>query len=75
MKQFRFLTKNTYTEYDVEYYHTDEFEFVDVTPIIYSPETFEPLKHMLFRNRENGEMIKGNLIRADHPMWNFPDIL
>jgi len=75
MRPFKFLTKNAHTEYDVEYYHTDEFEFVDVSPVLYSPETFEPTRFMLFKNRESGEVIKGNRIRTDHPMWNFPDIM
>lgn len=75
MRNFKFLTKNTFTEYDVEYYHTDEFEFVDLSPVIYSPETFAPQKCMMFRNRETGNVIRGNLINPNHPMWNFPDVM
>lgn len=58
-----------------EYYHTDEFEFVDVSPIRYSPETFVPQKYMMFRCRNTGTIIPGNLIGPEHPMYNFPDII
>ena len=58
-----------------EYYHTVGFEFVDVSPIVYSPETFVPQKYMMFRCRNTGVIIQGNLIGPDHPMYNFPDIV
>lgn len=70
MKRFKFLSKSEYTEADVEYYETDEFEFVGVTPVMYSPITFEPTKFLLLRHRETGSVIKGNVIDEYHPLWN-----
>ena len=58
-----------------EYYNTDEFEFVDVSPIYYTPESFVPQKYMMFRCRNTGTITQGNLIDPTHPMWNFPDIM
>lgn len=58
-------------EYTPEYYNTDEFVFIGVTPSMYDPEDFEPTKAMLFRHIEEGNTVRGEVIRADHPMWNY----
>lgn len=71
MRKFKFLSKSKYTEADVEYYETDEFEFAGVTPIMYDPTTFDAVKCMLYRNRETGSIIKGNVIDEHHPLWNY----
>ena len=60
---------------DVEYYHTVEYEFIDVTPLLYEPTSFQPRRHMLFRHRLTGAIVKGQRIDENHPMWNFPDVL
>lgn len=71
MKDFKFLTKNTYSESDKEYYDTDEFELVGITPALYEPHTFDVTKCMLFKHRETGEVIRGNIITPNHPMWDY----
>jgi hypothetical protein len=65
----------TYTERDMEYYHTDEFVFCDVTEERYNLANDLPYKIMLFRHIENGNTIEGNYIHPNHPMYNFPDII
>lgn len=66
----------TYTERDMEYYHTEEFLFFDVTEVMDDPDQFgRPYKFMLFRHIEGGNTVEGNRITPEHPMWNFPDII
>jgi hypothetical protein len=71
MRPFKFLSKHRYTESDKEYYDTDEFELVGITPALYEPFTFDATKCMLFKNRETGEVIRGNVITINHPMWDY----
>lgn len=69
MRDFKFLKgqKNS-REYD-----SPGFEFAGVSPIIYNPYTFSQVRYMLFRNTTNGEVIRGNQINDEHPMWNHND--
>lgn len=74
MKDFKFFKKNGVglTEFDKEFYDFEGFEFVGVSlTTVYSPETFDPLRYMLFKDLQNGEMIKGNVINDTHPMWDY----
>jgi hypothetical protein len=64
-----------YTERDMEYYHTEEFLFFDVTPVMPDPNSDQPYKFMLFRHIEDGNTVQGNRITPEHPMYNFPDII
>ena len=74
MKSFKFLSKNKLTENDPEYYNCEGFEFIGLTPLLYSPNTFTPSRCMLFRQIETGEVVKGNLINETHPMWNYEEV-
>ena len=68
MRDFKFLTlANTH----VEYYDTEDLLFFSLTPALYSPETFNPVKYMLYKHRVTGEIIKGDMIQEQHPMFNF----
>jgi len=67
--------RRVYTERDIEYYHTDEFVFFDVTEVMPDPDSNRPYKFMLFRHIEEGNTVQGQRIYSDHPMWNFPDII
>jgi len=69
------LVTRVYTERDMEYYHTDEFVFFDVTQVMPDPNSERPYKFMLFRHIEEGNTVQGNRITPEHPMWNFPDII
>ena len=60
---------------DTEYYDTDDFIFIDVTEIRYDYNDGQPYKVMIFRHIETGEVIQGNIINSEHPMWNFPDVM
>jgi len=67
--------RRVYTERDMEYYHTDELIFFDVTQVMTDPDSVRPYKFMLFRHIEDGYTVQGQRIYSDHPMWNFPDII
>lgn len=64
-----------YSETDMEYYHTEEFLFFDVTEIRYDYVDGRPYKVMLYRSIEEGNTVQGQRINSSHPMWNFPDIM
>lgn len=63
-----------YTERDMEYYHTEEFLFFDVSEVRYNMNG-RAYKVMLYRHIEDGNTIEGNIIYQDHYMWNFPDVI
>ena len=65
----------TYTERDMEYYHTDEYVFFDVTEVMPDFDNNRPYKFMLFRHIEQGNTVEGQRIYREHPMWSFPDII
>jgi hypothetical protein len=65
----------TYTERDMEYYHTEEFLFFDVSEERYDPIWSEPYKVMLFRSIEEGNTVEGQRINPSHYMYNFPDVI
>ena len=64
-----------YTERDMEYYHTEEFLFFDVSEERYDPIWSEPYKVMLYRSIEEGNTVEGQIIKPDHYMYNFPDVI
>lgn len=74
-RQSRMRPRQELRETDVEYYHTGEFMFFDVSQIMFDPESFFPYKFMLFRHIEDGDTVQGQRIGPDHPMWNFPDVM
>jgi len=71
----RELVTRVYNERDMEYYHTDEFVFFDVTEVMPDPNSDRPYKFMLFRHIEEGNTVQGQRIGPEHPMYNFPDII
>ena len=64
-----------YTERDMEYYHTEEFLFFDVSEERYDPIWLDPYKVMLFRHIEEGNTVEGQRINPSHYMYNFPDVI
>ena len=64
-----------YTERDMEYYHTEEFLFFDVSEVRYGVVDGSPYKVMLFRHIEDGNTVEGQTIYPSHYMWNFPDVI
>jgi hypothetical protein len=69
------LVTRVYTERDMEYYHTEEFLFFDVSEERYDPIWPQPYKVMLFRSIEEGNTVEGQTIYPDHYMYNFPDVI
>jgi hypothetical protein len=69
------LVTRAYTERDMEYYHTEEFLFFDVSEERYDPIWPQPYKVMLFRSIEEGNTVEGQTIYPDHYMYNFPDVI
>lgn len=65
----------TYTERDMEYYHTEDFLFFDVSEERYGLVDGLPYKVMLFRHIEEGNTVEGQTIYPDHYMYNFPDVI
>jgi hypothetical protein len=63
-----------YTERDMEYYHTEEFLFFDVSEVRYNMNG-RPYKVMLYRHIEEGNTVEGQIIYQDHYMYNFPDVI
>ena len=63
-----------YTERDMEYYHTEEFLFFDVSEVRYNM-FGRAYKVMLYRHIEDGNTVEGNIIYQDHYMYNFPDVI
>lgn len=63
-----------YTERDMEYYHTEEFLFFDVSEVRYNMNG-RPYKVMLYRHIEEGNTVEGQIIYQDHYMYNFPDVM
>ncbi len=63
MKEFKFLTNNTL--------YTPLFEgmdIVDVYPLMYNPESFEPQRDITFRY-DDGDVFRIT-ISTDYPQWN-----
>lgn len=65
----------TYTERDMEYYHTEEFLFFDVSEERYSVVDGSPYKVMLYRSIEEGNTVEGQTIYPTDYMYNFPDVI
>ena len=64
-----------YTERDMEYYHTEDFLFFDVSEERYGMVDGSPYKVMLFRSIEEGNTVEGQTIYPSHYMYNFPDVI
>jgi hypothetical protein len=60
MKDFKFLTKNRNPYRDMD--------IINISPIMYNPETFEPVRGVTYRD-ENGEL-ENIIIGIEHPLWN-----
>ena len=56
----------TYTERDMEYYHTEDFLFFDVSEVRYNMVDGRAYKVMLFRSIEEGNTVEGQTIYSDH---------
>ena len=65
----------TYTERDMEYYHTEDFLFFDVSEERLGMVDGSPYKVMLYRSIEEGNTVEGQTIYPDHYMYNFPDVI
>ena len=64
-----------YTERDMEYYHTEEFLFFDVSEERYGMIDGSPYKVMLFRSIIDGNTVEGQTIYPTDYMYNFPDVI
>jgi hypothetical protein len=67
--------RRLYTERDMEYYHTEDFLFFDVSEERYGMVDGSPYKVMLYRSIEEGNTVEGQTIYPDHYMYNFPDVI
>jgi hypothetical protein len=61
MKDFKFLTKNRNPYRDMD--------IINISPIMYNPETFEPVRSVVTYRNINGEL-ENIIIGTEHPLWN-----
>jgi hypothetical protein len=61
MKEFRFLTKNRNPYRDMD--------IINISPIMYNTETFEPVRSVVTYRNINGEL-ENIIIGTEHPLWN-----
>ena len=59
----------------MEYYHTEDFLFFDVSEERYNMVDGRAYKVMLFRSIEEGNTVEGQIIYQEHYMYNFPDVI
>ena len=57
-----------------EYYHSVGFEFVGVSQIMFDSNSLSPCKFMMFRCRNTGVVVQGEMIYDNHPMWDYNTI-
>jgi len=58
-----------------EFYNIEDFDFHGVSEVRYDEETYVPYKVMLMRSVVSGNIVEGQRIIYDHPMYDFPDII
>ena len=61
MKEFKFLTKNRNPYRDMD--------IINISPIMYNTETFEPVRSVVTYRNINGEL-ENIIIGTEHPLWN-----
>jgi hypothetical protein len=61
MKEFKFLTKNRNPYRDMD--------IINISPIMYNTETFEPVRSVVTYRNINGEL-ENIIIGIEHPLWN-----
>jgi hypothetical protein len=69
-----FLGGITVNEHFPEYYHSVGFEFVGVSQIMFDTDSLSSYKVMMFRCRNTGVVVQGDLIDNNHPMWDYNSI-
>lgn len=58
MKPFKFLRKP-------KHYINEQLEFIGYTPILYEPNTFQPIRGLLYRDLINGSILKIGSVNLD----------
>ena len=80
VEPFEIVTLTTYksvgseTDSFPEYYHSVGFEFVGVSQIMFDSNSLSPCKFMMFRCRNTGVVVQGEMIYDNHPMWDYNTI-
>lgn len=54
-----------------QYSHMLGFEVFGVTPIMYDPTTFYPVKCVMYLDTVTQRVVKGETISEGHPLWNY----
>ena len=47
------------------------YEVFGVTPIMYDPTTFDPVKCVMYLDTVTQRVVKGETISEGHPLWNY----
>lgn len=68
MIKFKFLIDNKWPK---DYHNLPDFEFVGVSPIYYDVSDDEPYRHLVFKFIPDGTIIKAELIKSNHPMFDY----
>jgi len=71
MKDFKFFQKK-----ELDWYNPNEnYRVIGVTPMMYNPITFIPVKCIMYQNRRTQEIHKGEVINEEHPFWNINETI
>ena len=66
MSKFKFFQKKSII-FDVPF----GYEVYGVTPIMYDPTTFDPVKAVMYLDTVTQRIVKGETISEGHPLWNY----
>jgi hypothetical protein len=70
MTEFKFLQSNMVFDL-ARSYDVPQFRCAGVTGLKYHAESYVPIKYLVFEHIDTGEMIAANMIKYDHPMFNY----
>lgn len=66
MKPFKFFQKKS-DKFELPL----GYELLGLTPHMYDPVTFEPIRMVLYRDTITGVIIKGEQINMSHELWDY----
>jgi hypothetical protein len=71
MNSFKFLQSNISFDLAKSYDVPPAFRCAGVTAPVFDVETYLPFRYLVFEHIDSGRMIAANVIRFDHPMYNY----
>ena len=82
MKSFKFFQKKEVLissptrmiTNEPQYSHMLGYEVYGVTPIMYDPTTFDPVKCVMYLDTVTQRIVKGETISEGHPLWDYEGV-